>query len=144
MFDYLQHLKSIADSLTAIYCSVSNKDLVIQALNGLPCNSLNFRSFSRDLRNEIDQCTYSEISSGNAHSRDANLRGKASTGLSSHDQRTWPWFDLRLYGLTRECFEPTEIGLFDWLCPKGTSDKPSQLYDNRGRLGSSKFKRDLT
>ena len=52
------------------------------------CNSLTFRSFSRDLRNEIDQCTYSEISPGNAHSRDANLRGKASTGLSSHDQRT--------------------------------------------------------
>ena len=52
------------------------------------CNSLNFRSFSRDLRNEIDQCTYSEISPGNAHSWDANRRGKASTGLSSHDQRT--------------------------------------------------------
>ena len=49
------------------------------------CNSLNFQSFSRDLRNEIDQCTYSKISPGNAHSWDANLKGKASTGLSSHD-----------------------------------------------------------
>lgn len=36
MTDYLRHLKLIADSLTAINCSISNKDLVIQALNGLP------------------------------------------------------------------------------------------------------------
>ena len=36
MFGYLQQLKSITDSLIAINCSVFDKDLVIQALNGLP------------------------------------------------------------------------------------------------------------
>ena len=77
------------------------------------CNSLNFRSFSQDLRNEIDQCTVVRSHPRPVHSRDANLRGRAITGLSSHDQRTQPGFDLRSYGLTRECFEPTETGLLD-------------------------------
>jgi len=40
MFDNLQHMKSIEDSLTTINYSISNKDLVIQGFNGLPSDQI--------------------------------------------------------------------------------------------------------
>lgn len=36
IYDYLSSLTPLADSLTTINCPVTDKDIAIQALNGLP------------------------------------------------------------------------------------------------------------
>lgn len=60
MFEYLQQIKSISDTLTAISSPLDTEDLILYTLNGLPAN---YHAFKTAIRTRHQPITIEELHS---------------------------------------------------------------------------------